>query len=162
MKPKIFFGLLIITTVFLIYWFDLNLIELKSMPDIDLSTLLVTFPIILALVERFNEFFVIKKKTVISPDLEERAKIAKKNFSFSFFASLTLGILLALAGFRILETFMVPPPTAPDFQNILFKVLDCILTASIIAGGTDGWHQIVSLISDITKAKRKEVKEGMQ
>jgi hypothetical protein len=132
------------------------------MPDIDLSTLLVTFPIILALVERFNEFFVIKKKTVISPDLEERAKIAKKNFSFSFFASLTLGILLALAGFRILETFMVPPPTAPDFQNILFKVLDCILTASIIAGGTDGWHQIVSLISDITKAKRKEVKEGMQ
>lgn len=161
MKTKIFFGLLIIATVFLIYSFDLDLIELKPMADIDLSTLLVTFPIILALVERFNELFVIKKKTVIAPDLAERSKIAKKNFSFSFFASLTLGILMALAGFRILETFMVPP-AAPDFQNILFKLLDCVLTASIIAGGTDGWHQIVSLISDITKAKRKEVKDRVQ
>ncbi|MGI9549698.1 MAG: hypothetical protein ACR2MT_00755 [Aurantibacter sp.] len=162
MKTKIYFGLLIIATVFLIYSFDLNLIELKPMADIDLSTLLVTFPIILALVERFNELFVIKKKTGVAADETELAKIAKKNFSFSFFTSLTLGILLALAGFRILETFMVPPATAPDFQNILFKLLDCVLTASIIAGGTDGWHQIVSLISDITKAKRKEIKENVK
>lgn len=132
------------------------------MADIDLSTLLVTFPIILALVERFNELFIVKKKTALTQDFEERAELAKKNFSFSFFTSLTLGIFLALAGFRILETFMMPPSAGPDFQNVLFRVLDCVLTASIIAGGTDGWHQIVSLISDMTKAKRQEVKQNLK
>ena len=132
------------------------------MEHIDLSTLLVTFPIILALVERFNELFVVRKKVGATLDTMEEAKTAKKNFSFSFVASLTLGILLALAGFRILETFMTPPDIGVNFQGVLFKILDCLLTASIIAGGTDGWHQIVSLISDITKAKRKEAKANIQ
>lgn len=33
------------------------------------------------------------------------------------------------------------------------------ITLYIIAGGTDGWHQLIGLISDITKVKRKEIKE---
>jgi len=88
-------------------------------------------------------------------------EVHKTNFKRSVFASFTVGILLAIAGFRILETFIVPPDIATGqlYENTLFRSLDCILTGAVIAGGTEGWHQLVALLSDLTKAKRTALKK---
>lgn len=159
MKITLYILALFVITMILFYRFDMTIMELKPIKQIDLSTLLVSFPIVLALVERFNELFVIKKINQMIPSSDENEASTKKNFRNTTLTSFTIGLLIAIVGFRILETFMTPPSETILFQNIAFRSLDCILTASIIAGGTDGWHQLVSLISDITKAKRKEIKE---
>jgi len=159
MKITLYILALFILTIVLLYQFDMTILELKPLKGIDLSTLLISFPILLALVERFNELFVIKKINQVQVVQDAENKTPKKNFRHTTLTSFTIGLLIAIVGFRILETFMNPPSETQLFQNIAFRSLDCILTATIIAGGTDGWHQLVSLISDVTKAKRKEIKE---
>ncbi|WP_299248473.1 hypothetical protein [uncultured Aquimarina sp.] len=159
MKTTLYILALFTLTIILLYQFDMDILELKPLKDIDLSTLLISFPILLALVERFNELFVIKRINQTQTDENPENRTPKKNFRHTTLTSFTIGLLIAIVGFRILETFMNPPIETQVFQNVAFRSLDCILTAAIIAGGTDGWHQLVSLISDITKAKRKEIKE---
>ncbi|MDY8138087.1 hypothetical protein [Aquimarina sp. 2201CG5-10] len=160
MKATLYIITLLAITVILLSRLEIEILELKPIKEIDLSTLLISFPIILALVERFNELFVITKKDKDQEDGEENKKEeSKKNFMKTSYTSFTVGLLLAIVGFRILETFMSPPSEELIFQNVAFRSLDCLLTASVIAGGADGWHQLVSLISEVTKAKRKEIKE---
>ncbi|MDH7444133.1 hypothetical protein [Aquimarina sp. 2201CG14-23] len=159
MKITLYIIALFVLTIVLFYQFDMTILELKPIKEIDLSTLLISFPILLALVERFNELFVIKRINQVVPSVDANGDAPKKNFKNTTLTSFTIGLLIAIVGFRILETFMNPPSETVLFQNVAFRSLDCILTASIIAGGTDGWHQLVSLISDITKSKRKEIKE---
>ncbi|MFD2565658.1 hypothetical protein [Aquimarina rubra] len=159
MKITLYILALCIITITLLYQFDITILELKPLKDIDLSTLLISFPILLALVERFNELFVVQKINQVREVEDTGKENPKKNFRHTTLTSFTIGLLIAIVGFRILETFMNPPTETLVFQNVAFRSLDCILTASIIAGGTDGWHQLVSLISDITKAKRKKIKE---
>ncbi|WP_299314592.1 hypothetical protein [uncultured Aquimarina sp.] len=159
MKITLYILALFILTIILLYHFDVTILELKPLKDIDLSTLLISFPILLALVERFNELFVIKKINQVQIVLDTENKTPNKNFRHTTLTSFTIGLLIAIVGFRVLETFMHPPSDTQLFQNVAFRTLDCILTATIIAGGTDGWHQLVSLIRDITKAKRSEIKK---
>ena len=160
MMKKAYLLIPAILVVVVVYFEKLGTVALKPMDTIDLSTLLFVFPIILALVERFNELFIIKKKTEVADELAEK-EVKNTNFRWAVMASFTIGILLAIAGFRILETFITPPEIANQlYENMLFRSLDCILTGAVIAGGADGWHQLVGLFSDLTKAKRAALKSG--
>lgn len=147
MKTKLTYLIPIAITAIVLYNIDLELIHLKSISEIELSTLFMSFPVILALTERFNEVFIVSKTAT-----------KEGNIHKTTMASFSVGIVLAIAGFRILETFMEVPSEAFTIQAIVFKFVDTILTAVVIAGGTDGWHQIIGLIQDITKSKREEAK----
>ena len=147
MKTKLAYLIPIAITVVVLFNIDLELIRLKSISEIELSTLFMSFPVILALTERFNEVFIVSKTA------SKEGNIHKTTM-----ASFSVGIVLAIAGFRILETFMEVPSEAFTIQAIVFKFVDTVLTAVVIAGGTDGWHQIIGLIQDITKSKREEAK----
>ena len=147
MKTKLAYLIPIAITVVVLFNIDLELIHLKSISEIELSTLFMSFPVILALTERFNEVFIVSKTA------SKEGNIHKTTM-----ASFSVGIVLAIAGFRILETFMEVPSEAFTIQAIVFKFVDTVLTAVVIAGGTDGWHQIIGLIQDITKSKREEAK----
>ncbi|CAM1368082.1 membrane hypothetical protein [Tenacibaculum sediminilitoris] len=149
MKTKIIYILPIIVAIGVLSRVDLVLISLKPIESVKLGTLFMSFPIVLALTERFNEIFIVEKNA-----------IKEKNIKRTSFASFCVGIVLAIAGFRILETFMEIPETAERLQKEIFTFIDIILTAAIIAGGTDGWHQLVALLQDITKAKREEIKKS--
>jgi uncharacterized membrane protein YqjE len=149
MKNKLYYIIPIAVVAIIISRIELVGLELRPLKEIQLSTLFMTFPIILALTERFNEFFVLPKK---EPYIKEEII---KNTSL---ASFIVGLFLAIAGFRILETFMTFPINFDGMQIKYFEFIDVILTATVIAGGTDGWHQLVALLSDLTKAKRKEVR----
>lgn len=147
MKTKLAYLIPIAITGVVLFNIDLELIHLKSISEIELSTLFMSFPVILALTERFNEVFIVSKTA------SKEGNIHKTTM-----ASFSVGIVLAIAGFRILETFMEVPSEAFTIQAIVFKFVDTVLTAVVIAGGTDGWHQIIGLIQDITKSKREEAK----
>ncbi|TCP24043.1 hypothetical protein EV195_107209 [Tenacibaculum skagerrakense] len=147
MKTKLAYLIPIAITAVVLFNIDLELIHLKSISDIELSTLFMSFPVILALTERFNEVFIVSKTAT-----------KEGNIHKTTLASFSVGIVLAIAGFRILETFMEVPSEAFTIQAIVFKFVDTVLTAVVIAGGTDGWHQIIGLIQDITKSKREEAK----
>lgn len=147
MKTKLTYLIPIAITAIVLSNIDLELIHLKSISEIELSTLFMSFPVILALTERFNEVFIVSKTAT-----------KEGNIHKTTMASFSVGIVLAIAGFRILETFMEVPSEAFTIQAIVFKFVDTILTAVVIAGGTDGWHQIIGLIQDITKSKREEAK----
>lgn len=147
MKTKLTYLVPITITGVVLININLELISLKPIEEVELSTLFMSFPIILALTERFNEVFIVSK-----------SETRDSNIRKTTLASFSVGILLAIAGFRILERFMEVPSEAFQIQTIIFKFIDTILTAVVIAGGTDGWHQIVGLIRDITKSKREEAK----
>ncbi|WGH74152.1 hypothetical protein P8625_08460 [Tenacibaculum tangerinum] len=149
MKSKFIFLVPVIIAAIILTREEVVLITLKPMGSINFSSLLVTFPIILALTERFNELFIVD-------DQYSKERLIKR----TSLASFSVGIALALVGFRILETFMEVPSTSSAFQKGLFLFIDTVLTAAVIAGSTDGWHQLVALLQDITKSKREEVKNS--
>ncbi|WP_299551346.1 hypothetical protein [Seonamhaeicola sp.] len=160
---RIYLAIPVALALAMAYYEKLGVITLKEMDEIDLSTLMFVFPVILALVERFNELIVVKKKNDPNLTADSLNEIVKSNFNGAVMASFSIGILLAIAGFRILEYFIDPPASyAYEFGGFLFRFLDCVLTAAVIAGGADGWHQIVALITDKTKNQRKEAKAELE
>lgn len=72
--------------------------------------------------------------------------------------AIVFGLLIGLVGVRSLEgAFYIPPPesTLDFFRCYLFRLLDLILTAGLIAGGSEGIHGIIKqlrgLLPDISK-----------
>lgn len=79
----------------------------------------------------------------------------------AFAASLAVGIVVSLIGFRALNFFVqggagsVLYPHHPH-QLWAFQIVDVILTGALISGGSDGIHQMVTIFTnfaDQTKAK---------
>ena len=149
MKNKILYIIPVAIVAVVLSQINSEMILLKPMATINLGTLLMAFPVVLALTERFNEIFVVSK---------DQDATKEKNIFKTSVASFCVGLLLAVAGFRILETFMEIPFEAHFIQKGIFIFIDTVLTAVVIAGGTDGWHQLVGLLQDVTKAKRGEFK----
>lgn len=148
MKGKLIYLIPVAIAALILSKINSEMILLKPVEEINLGTLLMTFPVILALTERFNEIFVVSKSNT-----------KEDNIFKTSIASFCVGIVLAIAGFRILETFMETPLEVHSLQKGIFKFIDTVLTAVVIAGGTDGWHQLVGILQDITKNKREEFKQ---
>ncbi|MDF5715825.1 MAG: hypothetical protein PUP93_18560, partial [Rhizonema sp. NSF051] len=60
------------------------------------------------------------------------------------YVGLFFGILISVLGIRILESFILPPPQ--DIWEVhVFRVIDTFLTGFVIAGGSEGMHQILKV-----------------
>ncbi|MCY4560221.1 MAG: hypothetical protein OXF79_28460 [Chloroflexi bacterium] len=74
-------------------------------------------------------------------------------------AGFTLGILVSLAGVRLLgPIFDVSGGTTSEFQTAVFQFADIVITAGLIAGGSATIHELMALIDDFLKASRKRAK----
>lgn len=90
---------------------------------------------------------------------EERLRVYKNHTRQNLLrTAIVFGLLLGLAGVRSLEfvfTFPVPESVLEIFRLYLFRVLDVILTAGLIAGGSEGIHSVIkklnSLFPDISQ-----------
>ena len=73
---------------------------------------------------------------------------------------LTLGIMVALSGVRLLGPIFDPAATGapPAFQQDLFRFTDILLTAGLIAGGSATLHELLALIDDFLKSSRTRAK----
>ena len=79
---------------------------------------------------------------------------------YAFGVSLTLSILTAIVGVRVLGPFLDVAKfhTATQAQQLYFLCLDVALSAALLAGGADGIHSIVKAVTtffDSTAQKAK-------
>ena len=73
--------------------------------------------------------------------LSRRSKVAPITF--------TMGLLISLAGIRIINDLIVVPPTS-EIQHYFINVIDMILTGSIISGGSGGIHSIIKIVNSFS------------
>lgn len=67
-------------------------------------------------------------------------------------AAIVFGLLIGLVGIRSLEiAFIFPTPGSAleIFRFYLFRVLDLVLTAGLIAGGSEGIHNVIKTLSNL-------------
>ena len=82
--------------------------------------------------------------------------------------ALTLGIMVALSGVRLLGPIFDPTAATaaaataavaqPPFQQDLFHFTDILLTAGLIAGGSATLHELLALIDDFLRSSRTRAK----
>lgn len=75
------------------------------------------------------------------------------------------GLLIGLVGLRSLEgafDFPVPESVLEMFRFYLFRVLDLILTAGLIAGGSEGIHNVIKKIGGLFPDIPQKVVEFVQ
>lgn len=87
---------------------------------------------------------------------EEKAKKSP----YAFLACLSLGVVVAIAGTRLVETLLA------DGQqpNMLFTMTDILLTGSLLGGGAEAFHQFAEVIKKFlqtTQAKLDAAKPGV-
>ena len=75
----------------------------------------------------------------------------------SFMCGLVAGAVIALAGARALEPLLTTLPTPSSAQALVVTMVDVVITAGLIGGGSDGIHKLVSVITDYLDAIRGSV-----
>lgn len=74
---------------------------------------------------------------------------------------LTLGVLVALSGVRLLgPIFSFNPTDHGWFQQAVFHFTDIIVTAGLIGGGSATIHELMALVDNFLKRSREKAKEG--
>lgn len=82
-----------------------------------------------------------------------------KNFAFAI--GLAIGFVFALFGLRCLSEVM-NYENIVGAQAIVFEFADLIVTAGVIAGGSDALHKFVSIFTDFFDATRLRVKQSAE
>jgi hypothetical protein len=68
--------------------------------------------------------------------------------------SFVLGTAVSLAGVRAFATIMTPAPPG----NWLFPTIDVLVTGAVVAGGSEGVHQIVNVFSNFLSSMAEKAK----
>ena len=79
--------------------------------------------------------------------------------SVAFGIGLIIGFLFALAGLRSLSEFMVYE-NLEGLQAVVFEFADILVTAGVIAGGSDAIHKLISVFTDGFDMTRKLLKNS--
>ena len=62
-----------------------------------------------------------------------------------------------MAGARALAPLLAAQPPAGSPQALVVTMVDVVITAGLIGGGSDGIHKLVSVITDYLDAIRDKV-----
>ncbi len=79
-----------------------------------------------------------------SEDLHQYQAITKR---VALWTGFLFGLLMSLAGVRALSSLLSMP--AIEYQRMLFRSLDVILTAGLISGGSEGIHPIMTFVKGV-------------
>lgn len=140
---------------------DFKSIDISSFETGRLVGLFGSLFFISLLVERFIELFVqdpdaeaksrkaAQRKNLIDPnqiieaELELKEMRKKRRDTVAFFG-FVMGLIIALLGMRILTNLIVDPQWG-DVQERYVNILDMVLTAGLIAGGSGGIHSLINI-----------------
>ncbi len=81
-----------------------------------------------------------KELNVLKKDREEYRMGTRR---WALWAGLLIGLVISSFGIRALNELIIDQPEG--LQEVLFKILDIVLTGCIIAGGSDGIHKIAEV-----------------
>ena len=76
----------------------------------------------------------------------------------AFLGAMILGVLISLAGPRILAEVVVVHGDMGAWQVAVFNGMDILITGGLIGGGSEGIHKLVKLITDFLDATRAKTK----
>lgn len=87
-----------------------------------------------------------------------------KTQQYAFAVSLTLSIMLSIAGVRALEPFINSAQfhdvaVTPPAQQLFFRCVDVALSAALLAGGADGVHSVVNAVTSFFDASAEKAKQ---
>ena len=74
-------------------------------------------------------------------------------------ASITAGVFISLAGVRVLRPLLVENATFAGGQEAWLFIVDVLLTAGLLAGGSEGIHSVMALLTDYLEKTRDRVKQ---
>ena len=173
--PIIFVVVIFLAVVVLMVSFNVaGLVSLDyELTSDDYIKILTAMFFIALLVERFIEVTITvsrsKEKNVLRADLkmatEQNDNAKQKELRDSLFThrndtekqamkvGFLIGILLGLAGVQILGS-LFDATYLQGIQKYLFKGMDILLTAALIAGGSNGVKQVTSLFKNFLDAKK--------
>jgi hypothetical protein len=82
----------------------------------------------------------------IWPEEERTARASR----WAFLAGGTLGVLVSVAGVRLVETLLAPG----SGTGRLFRATDVLLTGGLLGGGADGFRQLAKVLRAFLEAGR--------
>jgi hypothetical protein len=101
----------------------------------------------------------------IKPELDdlnakERQRAAYKadTRTIALWTSLLFGLLISAIGIRSIEPLIVID-SSNQIQLVIFRSLDALLTGGLIAGGSEGIHQIIQVFVNFMEATSKQIKD---
>ena len=85
-----------------------------------------------------------------------------KTHLFTIRIALAISILVSLVGLRVLEVFFTQESLAAvqGWQRIFFEWLDVMLTAGVIAGGSEGIHYLTTIYKNATTRTASKLEKG--
>ncbi len=90
---------------------------------------------------------------------KERQRSAYKSDTriIALWTSLLFGLLISAIGIRSIEPLVILDLDNP-IQVVIFRCVDALLTGGLIAGGSEGIHQIIKVFLDFMEATSKQIK----
>lgn len=136
------------------YGFDETIFNPVTMESI--TDLLVPLFVIAAFLERALEVFISSWRGVGEEGLEgaELAKYKAHTKRIAFLSAVSGGVLISIAGIRVLHPLTDWDAELDGIQGQLFDFLDILITGGLLAGGSEGIHQVFSVITDFLKKTR--------
>jgi hypothetical protein len=85
------------------------------------------------------------------------ARYRAKTKRIAFLFSLAAGLLISIAGVRVLRPLTSMDADPVGVQRHLFNIVDIVLTGALIGGGSEGAHRVMSVITDFLDVTRQNI-----
>jgi hypothetical protein len=76
----------------------------------------------------------------------------------AFTISLALALMAAIVGVRALTPLVAAATDRPPNQQLGFTIFEVLLTALLLAGGSDGIHQLVTTVTQFLQSTKDKIK----
>jgi hypothetical protein len=90
---------------------------------------------------------------------KERSRYRAETTRIALWSALILGLLISASGVRSL-TILVDIEQAQPFQTIMVELVDVLLTGGLIAGGSDGVHKLLQVVTNFLDSTSDRVKQN--
>ena len=146
--------IVIIAEVFL-FKISPNSITFNNVETPIIFNLLITLWFIAWLLESFLEIF--QKIFQIDPDKKDNSnEPSPKIEKFTAIIGFLVGLIIAWSGVHTIGIFFSLGEHSTDIEKALFSSVDAILTASVIAGGSKGIHELTNAYKGIMQAIKNQ------
>ena len=91
---------------------------------------------------------------------EKLAKHKAKTTGIALLLGFTFSVVICAAGVGLLSEIIDLPGNAPRGQKSFLRGLDIVLTAGLLAGGSDAFHQFANSIVTFFKETKKKMEQS--
>lgn len=107
-----------------------------------------------------EEVLLVAKPELDDLNVKERQRAAYKadTRTIALWTSLLVGLLISAIGVRSIEPLVIIDSNN-QIQLVIFRSLDALLTGGLIAGGSEGIHQIIQVFINFMEATSQQIKD---